>query len=57
MERIKYWGTGTAAGTKAHTSIVYKPTTATSFTAIAFEIKEVDNAFGAVVIVTKFAFS
>ena len=57
MERIKYWGTGTAAGTKAHTSIVYKPTIVTWFNPIASKMNEKDVALVAVVIVTKFAFS
>ena len=57
MERIKYLGTGAAAGTIAQTSTVYKPCTELWPTVIALKINEVDTASGAVVIVTMFAFS
>ena len=50
-------GTGAAAATNEHTSIVYKPTTAVWFTVIAFNMVDTDVALVAVVIVTKFCFS
>jgi hypothetical protein len=57
MESIKYLGTGAAAGTEVQTSTVYKPSTIPWLTVIAPKMYDWDVTSGAVVIVTRFAFS